>query len=92
MGGVPPPGAARRANPSGRPPTSSGRNHDRSRPTRCTADATPPSTDQPNAWESVPKFIRFMVWVAAILAFLSTIGGVIFGLIFGLVFLAALGA
>lgn len=32
----------------------------------------------PTAWESIPKFIRFMVWVWAVLAFLSVLGGGVF--------------
>ena len=39
----------------------------------------------PTAWQSVPKLIRFVTWVYAILAVLSLIGGAVFGLVFVLI-------
>jgi len=44
----------------------------------------------PTAWQSVPKLIRFVTWVYAILAVISLIGAGIFGLVFVLILGASL--
>lgn len=42
------------------------------------------------AWESIPKLIRFVTWVYAILAVISLIGAAVFGLVFVLILGASL--